>query len=161
MSDKFSNSSFHKEGRKVSLRTNPKPEPTSNIQRLIQQHAKSDFVKELAETGRANWKKAPKELKGRYYGMYMVLFLIPLIFISSYEMYRRLEGKSTKKVQEGEMLDGQQVRKYSEEEKWQTEKNSFMYKLFGRDFFLDGFTSKTMKEEKGKEEKGKEENRKD
>lgn len=93
--------------------------------------------------------------------MYMVLFLIPLIFISSYEMYRRLEGKSTKKVQEGEMLDGQQVRKYSEEEKWQTEKNSFMYKLFGRDFFLDGFTSKTMKEEKGKEEKGKEENRKD
>lgn len=143
MSDKFKQPS--KQGKQLNLRTDvPSKKPTSNIQTLMKKHAQLEFVQELAETGRANWKKAPKELKNRYYGIYMVMFSIPLIAISSWEMYRRLEGKSTKKVQEGEMLDGQLVRKYDEVEKWSTEKNSLMYRIFGRDFFLDGFTSKTM-----------------
>ena len=50
-------------------------------------------------------------------------------------------------MQKGEILEGQQVRPFDEREKWEKEKNSFMYKIFGRDFFLDGFTSKTMKKD--------------
>lgn len=137
---KFSNSSFHREGLKHShlqhipkavVKAKPKPKD-------------SEFIKELVETGRANWKIAPKAIKTRYYGVYMVLFSIPILLLPSYEIYRRLEGKSTKKVQQGEILEGHEVRKFGEEEKWNTEKDSFMYKLFGRDFFLDGFTSKTI-----------------
>ncbi|ODV77846.1 uncharacterized protein CANTADRAFT_26870 [Suhomyces tanzawaensis NRRL Y-17324] len=142
---KFDNSSFHKEGKIVSMTTGdvesrPKPKPKD-----------SEFIQELVETGKANWKKAPAAVKTRYRGIYLILFSIPFIVIPSIEMYRRLEGKSTKKIQQGELLEGQTVRKYDESEKWKVEKESWMYKLFGRDFFLDGFTSKTMtKEENAK-----------
>lgn len=83
------------------------------------------------------------------------MFSIPVILIPSYEIYRRLEGKSTKRVQEGELLEGNEVRKFDEVEKWQVEKNSLMYKIFGRDFFLDGFTSRTMNPEKNNEKDSK------
>lgn len=141
---KFSNSSFHKEGRKSTITTNDlasKPKPKAKD---------SEFIQELVETGRANWKKAPRAVKTRYYGIYMILFSIPLIIIPSVEMYRRLEGKSTKKVRQGELLEGQEIRKYDEAEKWRVEKDSWMYKIFGRDFFLEGFTSKTMEDDKSK-----------
>lgn len=137
---KFDNSPFHREGKLAYIKSKPKPKSKD-----------SEFIQELVETGRANWKKAPKAVKTRYYGIYMIMFSIPVILIPSYEIYRRLEGKSTKKVQEGELLDGNEVRKFDEVEKWQVEKNSLMYKIFGRDFFLDGFTSKTMNPEKGNE----------
>lgn len=113
----------------------------------------AEFLKSLRDTGKLNWKKAPKEIKTRYYGMYAVLFSIPIIIISSYEMYRRLEGKSTKKVQQGEILEDRTIRKFDEAEKWKVEKESIMYRIFGRDFFLDGFTSRTMKESKSANEK--------
>lgn len=138
---KFSNSSFHKEGRKVNITTNDlssKPKPKAKD---------SEFIQELVETGRANWKKTPKAVKTRYYGIYLILFSIPLIIIPSVEMYRRLEGKSTKKIRQGEVLEGQEIRKFDEAEKWKVEKDSWMYKIFGRDFFLDGFTSKTMEDD--------------
>ncbi|KAK7680988.1 hypothetical protein QCA50_015824 [Cerrena zonata] len=116
--DKFANSSFHREGLKQSrLEYVPKPPPKPKAVKARE----SQFVKELVETGKPNWKLAPKEVKSR-----------------------RLEGKSTRKVQEGEILENGDVRKFDEAEKWSTEKNSILYKIFGRDFFLDGFTSKTM-----------------
>lgn len=74
----------------------------------------------------------------------MVLFSVPVLLLSSYELFRRLEGKSTKKVQQGELLQGNEVRKFDEQEKWKVERESWMYKIFGKDFFLDGFTSKTL-----------------
>jgi hypothetical protein len=144
MSSKFDNSPFHREGKLAY--TKPKPKPKSKD---------SEFIQELVETGRANWKKAPKAVKTRYYGIYMIMFSIPVILIPSYEIYRRLEGKSTKRVQEGELLEGNEVRKFDEVEKWQVEKNSLMYKIFGRDFFLDGFTSRTMNPEKNNEKDSK------
>lgn len=145
---KFSNSSFHKEGRKSRITS------TSTVTTTSGSESKdSEFVKELVETGKANWKKAPKAVKTRYYGIYMILFSIPFILIPSIEMYRRLEGKSTKKVRQGELLEGNEVRKYDEVEKWQVEKDSLMYKIFGRDWFLDGFTSKTMKGQQNSDDK--------
>lgn len=131
---KFTNSSFHKE--KGLDRTSKSTKP--------------DFVEELIETGRPNWKKAPKSVRNRYYGIYMVLLSIPVILVPSIELYRRLEGNSTKRVQEGE-LEGTEVRKFGEKEKWEREQNSFMYKLFGKDFFLEGSTSKTIPESSNNE----------
>lgn len=133
---KFARSSFHREGVK-EMPNVPPSKPTK---------AKQDpgFLKGLVETGRVDWKKAPKAIRTRYTGIYLILVSIPIITLSSYELYRRLEGKSTKKVQEGELVDGKEVRKFDEIEKWQVEKNSLMYRLFGKDFFLDGFTSKTI-----------------
>ncbi|KAK6455393.1 uncharacterized protein RJT20DRAFT_46699 [Scheffersomyces xylosifermentans] len=150
MASKFENSSFHREGKKVNPITTsansqkPKPKPKD-----------SEFIQELVETGKANWKKAPKAVKTRYYGIWMVLVSIPLIAIPSLEMYRRLEGKSTKKVRQGEVLEGNEVRKYDEAEKWRVERESWTYKLFGRDFFLQGFTSKTMEDPTGKNSESK------
>lgn len=141
---KFDNSPFHREGKSAYVKPKPKPKAKD-----------SEFIQELVETGRANWKKAPKAVRTRYYGIYMIMFSIPVILIPSYEIYRRLEGKSTKKVQEGELIDGNEVRKFDETEKWQVEKNSLMYKLFGKDFFLDGFTSKTMDPQKSKDDRSK------
>jgi hypothetical protein len=135
---KFSNSSFHKEGRPVAVTASAKTTKSAS------KPQDSEFVQELVQTGKVNWKKAPKQVKTRYYGIYLILFSIPFIVIPSIEMYRRLDGKSTKKVREGELLPGKQIRKFDEQEKWEVEKNSLMYKLFGRDWFLDGFTSKTM-----------------
>ncbi|CAK7900475.1 hypothetical protein CAAN1_23S01882 [[Candida] anglica] len=140
----FHNSPFLRNGAGSRVSSKPKPKPKP---------ANSEFLQSLLDTGRPNWKKAPKELKIRYYGVYAVLFSIPIVFISSYEMYRRLEGKSTKKVQEGEILEDRQVRTFGEKEKWEVEKNSLMYRIFGRDFFLDGFTSKTMNKDKDVKEK--------
>lgn len=139
--DKFANSSFHREGLKQSrLEYVPKPPPKPKAVKARE----SQFVKELVETGKPNWKLAPKEVKSRYYGIYMILLGLPIFLVLSTVLYRRLEGKSTRKVQEGEILENGDVRKFDEAEKWSTEKNSILYKIFGRDFFLDGFTSKTM-----------------
>lgn len=137
---RFENSSFHREGRgKPAPVTPPRPK-------------ESDFIKELRETGRANWKKAPKEVKTRYRGIYLIMFSIPLIVIPSYELWRRLTGRSVKKIQQGELLEGQQIRHFDEDEKWEVEKNSILYKIFGHDFFQDGFTSKTMKKHNWKKD---------
>ncbi|CUM66386.1 uncharacterized protein PRCAT00004050001 [Priceomyces carsonii] len=143
--NKFQNTPFTKEG-KATVGWQSKAQPERKARN-------SEFIQELAETGRADWKKAPKEIKTRYRGIFLVLLSIPLILMPSYELYRRLEGKSTKKVQEGEILEGKEVRKFGETEKWETERKSLMYKLFGRDFFLDGFTSKTMAPSESKEVK--------
>ncbi|KAI5949753.1 hypothetical protein KGF57_004576 [Candida theae] len=113
----------------------------------------SPFVQELVLTGRPNWEKAPPQLKQRYKGIFLVLLSVPIIFITSFEMYQRLEGQSTKKIQQGEKLPTGENRDFDEMEKYKVEKESVMYKLFGKDFFLDGFTSKTMKVDKN--EKGK------
>lgn len=128
---KFANSTFHKEGRAETVKSAKPPQ--------------SEFFAELVETGKPNWKKAPKAVKTRYNGIFLVLFSIPFILLPGWELYRRLGGKSTKKVQEGEILEGHQVRKFDEVEKWNVEKESWMYKIFGKDFFLDGFTSRTMR----------------
>lgn len=133
---KFALSTFHKEGRTsqpVVEARNPNPDAP-----------KTEFFTQLVETGKPNWKLAPAAVKSRYNGIFLVLFSIPFILLPGWELYRRLGGKSTKKVQQGEIVEGKQVRKFDEVEKWQVEKESFMYKIFGRDFFLDGFTSKTM-----------------
>lgn len=106
------------------------------------------FIHELIETGRANWKKAPKEVRTRYRGIFLILFSIPFILLPGWEMGKRVTGHSTKKVQEGEILENGVVRKFDEAEKWKTEKESLMYKIFGKDFYLDGFTKDSMTEEK-------------
>ncbi|EGV61646.1 hypothetical protein CANTEDRAFT_107586 [Yamadazyma tenuis ATCC 10573] len=136
---KFQNSTFHREG-KQPQKPKPKASPLSD-------QPQSEFIQELVETGRANWKRAPPEVKKRYNGIFLILFSLPILFMSTSELVRRLEGGSTKKVRQGELLDNKEIRRYDEVEKWQVEKNSIMYKVFGRDFFLDGFTSKTMKKE--------------
>lgn len=141
---KFASSSFHKEGRN----TQPVPQKA----KVVDPNAPlEEFFSELVETGKPNWKKAPAAVKTRYNGIFLVLFSIPLILLPGWELYRRLGGKSTKKVQQGEILEGKQVRKFDEVEKWQTEKDSLLYKIFGKDFFLDGFTSKTMRTNESKE----------
>lgn len=159
---RFKNSSFHRDGKPPQAKSKPTPTPTQKPKpkpkpQTISEAAEanitepnSEFIKELVETGKANWSKAPKAVKQRYNGIFLILFSIPIIAFSTFEMIRRLEGTSTKKVRQGEILDNQDIRKYDEVEKWQVEKNSIMYKLFGRDFFLDGFTSKTMRDDKGK-----------
>lgn len=148
MDSKFSNSSFHRDGKK------PKPKPTAKPEaKPAAPEQNSEFIKELVETGRANWSKAPKAVKQRYNGIFLILFSIPIIAFSTFEMVRRLEGRSTKKIRQGEVLDNNDIRKYGEVEKWQVERDSIMYKIFGKDFFLDGFTSKTMKDEKDKDNK--------
>lgn len=140
----FKTSSFHRQGRNTTPEKPKSPEAA----------ARETFLKGLVETGKPNWKTAPKEIKTRYRGIYLVLFSIPILFIPGYELYRRVSGKSTKKVQEGEFLGGDKgIRKFSEEEKWEVERNSWMYKIFGRDFFLDGFTKKSMESESSKEHK--------
>lgn len=143
---KFDNSSFHREGRP---KPKPKPKPVEQIPVAVKAEPSgeplSEFIKELVETGKANWKKAPSAVKKRYNGIFLILVSIPILFMSTSEMIRRLEGRSTKKVRQGELLENNEIRKYDEVEKWQVEKSSFMYKIFGKDFFLDGFTSKTMK----------------
>ncbi|KAM9910972.1 hypothetical protein OXX69_003964 [Metschnikowia pulcherrima] len=58
---------------------------------------------------------------------------------------KRPPARSTKKVQEGELGDDYSIRRFDEHEKWKTERDSFLYKIFGKDFYLDGFTAKTMK----------------
>ncbi|KAI5962263.1 uncharacterized protein KGF55_003339 [Candida pseudojiufengensis] len=107
----------------------------------------SPFVKELVETGKPNWSKAPPQLKQRYKGIHLILLSIPVIAISSYELWARLDGKSVKKMQTGELLSDGSVREFNEFEKYQREKNSIIGKIFGLDFFLDGLTSKTMKKD--------------
>ncbi|EAZ63177.1 predicted protein [Scheffersomyces stipitis CBS 6054] len=144
---KFENSSFHREGKKG------KPVMTSSIRKPQPKAPQSEFITELVETGKANWKKAPQAVRTRYYGVFMILLSVPLIIIPSLEMYRRLEGTSTKKVRQGELLEGNEVRKYDEAEKWKVEKESWTYKIFGKDFFLQGFTSKTMEDPTGKSSK--------
>lgn len=136
---KFSNSSFHKEGRLGNITsTSAKVTPPKS-------GPDAEFYEEIVQTGRVNWKKAPKAVKTRYTGIWLVLVSIPLLLIPSWEMYRRLEGTSTRKVRQGELLDGQEVREFDETEKWKVEKEGIIYKIFGKDWFLDGFTSKTMK----------------
>lgn len=139
---KFANSSFHKEGRPANVEAERPRKPVT---------PRDEFFTELVKTGRPNWKKAPSAVKQRYNGIFLILFSIPIMTLSGWELYRRMEGKSTKKVQEGEIIHGKEVRKFDEAEKWQKEKDSILYKIFGRDFFLDGFTSKTMKPELNKE----------
>lgn len=140
----FKTSSFHREGR--DTRPNAVKTP-----RTPETRARETFLRGLVETGKADWKAAPKEIKTRYKGIYYVLFSIPILLIPGYELYRRVSGTSTKKVQEGEYLGSEGgIRKFSEEEKWEVERNSLMYKIFGRDFFLDGFTSKSMDDESKK-----------
>ncbi|CCG23015.1 hypothetical protein CORT_0D01670 [Candida orthopsilosis Co 90-125] len=131
--------SFHKQrGSTVRIQS---PEPKLKNTKPKE----SPFVQELVLTGRPNWDKAPPQLKQRYKGIFLVLLSVPVIFITSFEMYQRLEGQSTKKIQQGEKLPNGGNRDFDEIEKYKVEKESVMYKLFGRDFFLDGFTSKTMK----------------
>ncbi|KAK6465191.1 hypothetical protein DFJ63DRAFT_310292 [Scheffersomyces coipomensis] len=143
---KFKNSSFHREGKKKNVTTNT---TTSSTITEGSKSKNAEFISELVETGRPNWNKAPKAVRTRYNGVHLILLSIPIIFISTYELYRRLEGKSTKKVREGEIMENHEIRKYGEKEKWEVEKNSWNYKIFGKDFYLDGFTSKTMKRDSG------------
>ncbi|EMG45379.1 hypothetical protein G210_4439 [Candida maltosa Xu316] len=147
--------SFHKEGKSTIKVVNGKkssriPITPRDIPEQATQH--SPFVEELVLTGRPNWKKAPPQLKQRYRGIFLVLLSIPIIGMSSFEIIRRLEGKSTKRVRQGERLPDGTNRNYSEEEKIKVEQESVMYKIFGKDFFLDGFTSKTRKSESEKKE---------
>lgn len=109
--------------------------------------ATSPFIRGLIDTANPSWKLAPPELRRRYRGIYLILVSVPILLVLLYELYRRLEGKSVKRVRKGELLEGDDVRLYSEKEKWAQEKDSWSYKLFGKDWFLDGFTSKTMKDE--------------
>lgn len=135
----FKTSSFHREGR------NTRPEPPK-MKETPENATRQTFLRGLVETGRPNWKEAPLEIKTRCRGVYFVLFSIPILLVPGYELFRRLSGRSTKKVQEGEYLGEQGIRKFDEEEKWEVERNSLMYRIFGRDFYLDGFTSKSMEE---------------
>lgn len=112
--------------------------------------ASSPFIRGLIDTANPSWKLAPPELRRRYRGIYLILVSVPIILVLLYELYRRLEGKSVKRVRKGEILEGDDIRLYSETEKWAQEKDSWSYKLFGKDWFLDGFTSKTMKEDPNK-----------
>lgn len=139
---KFKESSFHQENK-------PKPKVTTapKLPQIKKTHKSNAFFQEFLETGKANWKMAPPEVRTRYRGIFLVLCLIPMIIFPLIEIYKRLEGKLVKKVRQGELLEGQEVRPYSEDEKWQNERNSLMYKLFGKDWFLEGFTLKTMKDE--------------
>ncbi|QEL63401.1 hypothetical protein CJJ09_005602 [Candidozyma auris] len=117
---KFANSPFHREGR-----TGEK----ASLQPQNPQSPKDEFFSELVKTGRPNWKKAPSAVKQRYNGIFMILFSIPIMALSGWELYRRMEGKSTKKVQEGEIIQGKEVRKFDEAEKWQREKDSLLFKI--------------------------------
>lgn len=137
----FKPSSFHKKGRD----TRPEPQRTPMSR---EQATNRTFLKGIVETGRPNWKAAPQEIKTRYRGIYFILFSIPVLLLPGYELYRRISGRSTKKVQQGEYLGSDKgIRKFSEEEKWEVERNGIMYKIFGRDFFLDGFTSRSIEDE--------------
>lgn len=138
---------FHKQGGSTVRVQSPGVKPKAPKPK------ESPFVQELVLTGRPNWEKAPPQLKQRYKGIFLVLLSVPIIFITSFEMYQRLEGQSTKKIQQGEKLPNGVNRDFDEAEKYKVEKDSVMYKLFGRDFFLDGFTSKTMKVDKDAKEK--------
>lgn len=140
--------SFHKEGKStIKITTNDCKNNSSNRPKGKPQSStkSSPFVEELVQTGRPNWKKAPPQIKQRYKGIYLVLLSIPVLGVTSFEMYRRLEGRSAKKIQQGERLPNGMNRDFDEEEKIKVEQNSLMYRIFGRDFFTEGFTSQTRK----------------
>lgn len=140
--------SFHKEGKStIKITTNDSKKSSSNRPKgKPQSNTKSSpFVEELVQTGRPNWKKAPPQIKQRYKGIYLVLLSIPVLGVTSFEMYRRLEGRSAKRIQQGERLPNGMNRDFDEEEKIKVEQNSLMYRIFGRDFFTEGFTSQTRK----------------
>ena len=157
--------SFHKEGKSTikivhDNKHNPKTQQRPITPKDIPSQASSSllkpqdspFVEELVLTGRPNWKKAPQQIKQRYKGIYLILLSIPIIGITTFEIIQRLEGRSTKKIQQGERLPNGINRDFDEQEKIKVEKESIMYKIFGKDFFLDGFTSKTIKNNSEKKE---------
>ncbi|KAI3402970.1 hypothetical protein KGF56_004223 [Candida oxycetoniae] len=147
--------SFHRKNANAPVKVKSKHQQGLQEQSSITNTttSSSPFTQELLMTGRPNWDKAPSQLKQRYRGIFLVLLSIPIIAVTSFVMYQRLEGKSTKKIQQGELLENGTKRDFDEAEKYKVEKESFMYKIFGRDFFLDGFTSKTMKNDQEQEEK--------
>ncbi|RCK63840.1 hypothetical protein Cantr_10772 [Candida viswanathii] len=147
--------SFHKEGKSTikittnnstsnSNPNNPKG-PNNPSSKKTTPPKDSPFVEELVQTGRPNWQKAPPQLKQRYRGLHLILLSIPVLLITSVEMYRRLEGKATKKVQQGELLPNGTSRDFNEAEKRKVEESSWASKLFGIDFFAEGVTSRTRK----------------
>lgn len=149
--------SFHKEGKStIKLTTNNNNNNKTNTSKGNTtpkvKTKSSPFVEELVQTGRPNWQKAPPQIKQRYKGIYLILLSLPVLGVTSFEMYRRLEGKSTKKIQQGERLPHGGNRDFDEQEKINVEQNSLMYKIFGRDFFTDGFTSQTRKQTSEKKE---------
>lgn len=155
--------SFHKEGKSTikivhdnnknnNTKQHKRPITPKDISSQSQKVKDSPFVEELVLTGRPNWKKAPQQIKQRYKGIYLILLSIPIMGITTFEIIRRLEGKSTKKIQQGERLSNGINRDFDEQEKIKVEKESIMYKIFGKDFFLDGFTSKTIKSNQEKKE---------
>ncbi|CAK9436859.1 uncharacterized protein LODBEIA_P13810 [Lodderomyces beijingensis] len=120
----------------------------------------SPFVQELLVTGRPNWSKAPPQLKKRYNGIFLIFLSVPILAMTTYEMVSRLEGNSTKKIQQGEMYEDGTRRDFSESEKYKVERESLMYRIFGKDFFLDGFTSRTMKGQRPDEKQEQDQNQK-
>ncbi|KAG7194849.1 uncharacterized protein KQ657_003951 [Scheffersomyces spartinae] len=120
----------------------PKPKPMNKPKPIRDEEA--EYYRKFRETGKINWKHMPQLLKTRARGVLMIFGALPLVIVTGYELWRRLEGKSVKRVQRGELTDDRQVIPWDEEKIWQTERNSWYYKLFGRDYFLDGFTSDTM-----------------
>lgn len=123
---------------------------TTDSSKPAKARTQSEFVKGLIATGSPTWSKAPDAVRTRYRSIFLILFSVPLILALLYELYRRLEGKSVKRVRQGELLDDAKIRYFSEPEKWANERESWSYKLFGKDWFLDGFTSRTMREDPGK-----------
>lgn len=141
-------------GNSNSLKDSNLPLNTNATNVSLKGQSQSQFSKQLVMATSSGSNSAPNVLKQRNMGIYLVLLSIPILFILLYELYRRLEGKSFKRIRQGERRENDKVRYYSEAEKYTNERQSWSYKLFGKDWFLDGFTSKTMCNQK-KEDKEK------
>ncbi|KAG7661803.1 uncharacterized protein J8A68_004692 [[Candida] subhashii] len=133
----------HKEGRSTIKITPPPPTPPRTDPNGPARTIDSPFIHHLKQTGRAEWKLADPKLKQRSNAIFLILLSIPVLAISSYELFNRFQGRSHKKLQKGEILEGQLVRDFTEEEIVQREQSSILTKLFGQDPFVEKVSPKS------------------
>ncbi|RLV94755.1 hypothetical protein JA1_001544 [Spathaspora sp. JA1] len=107
-------------------------------------HVDSPFVQDLVATGKPDWKLASPQMKSKYRGFQMILIGIPIAFVASYEIFRRFEGLSVRRLQKGEIGEDGSIDYWDEDKILEVERNSWTYKLFGPDFFQEGLTSRTL-----------------
>ncbi|EGW32601.1 uncharacterized protein SPAPADRAFT_51142 [Spathaspora passalidarum NRRL Y-27907] len=107
-------------------------------------HVDSPFVQHLITTGKPNWKLATPEMKTKYRAYQKILIGIPVLFICSYVLVRRLNGESTKQMQKGEIAEDGTLIYWDENKIMEVERNTWSYKLFGPDYFQEGRTSRTI-----------------
>ncbi|CAY69254.1 Hypothetical protein PAS_chr2-1_0614 [Komagataella phaffii GS115] len=91
-------------------------------------HPCSPLWQEVEMSGK---KTLPKEViqRGRY--IQLIIFGLPLVILPGYELYQRIFNGKERKIQQGEILSDGTLREFSEYEKYEVHKNSWLTRIFG------------------------------